>query len=79
MKIQNITNVDGFFKVIDSCKGKVELITSEGDVLNLKSKLCQSVSLENIFSTQAYIPELELNAYDEGDVETLIDFMMSGN
>ena len=70
MKIQNITNVDGFFKVIDSCKGKV---------LNLKSKLCQYVSLANIFSNQAYIPELELKAYDEGDVEKLIDFMMSGN
>ena len=79
MKIQNITNVDGFFKVIDSCKGKVELITSEGDVLNLKSKLCQYVSLANIFSNQAYIPELELKAYNEGDVEKLIDFMMSGN
>ena len=41
MKIKNIKDVDGFFKVIDSCAGKVELITGEGDRLNLKSKLCQ--------------------------------------
>ena len=27
MKIKNITDIDGFFKVIDSCQGKVELIT----------------------------------------------------
>ena len=39
MKIRNITDIDGFFKVIDSCDGKVELITGEGDRLNLKSKL----------------------------------------
>ena len=29
MKIKNIKDVDGFFKVIDSCAGKVELITGE--------------------------------------------------
>ena len=34
MKIKNITDIDGFFKVIDSCQGKVELITGEGDRLN---------------------------------------------
>ena len=79
MKIQNITNVEKFFQVVDSCKGKVELITSEGDVLNLKSKLCQYVSLANIISNDAYIPELELKAYDEEDIQKLIDFMMSGN
>lgn len=41
MKIQNIDNVEKFFKVVDSCKGKVELVTGEGDRLNLKSKLSQ--------------------------------------
>ncbi len=79
MKIQNIENVEKFFEVIDSCEGKVELITNEGDVLNLKSKLCQYVSLTNIFSDKVYIPELELKAYDEKDIQKLIDFMMNGN
>ena len=37
MKVQNITDIDKFFKVVDSCKGKVELVTGEGDRLNLKS------------------------------------------
>lgn len=49
MKVQNITDVDKFFEVIDSCKGKVELVTGEGDRLNLKSKLSQYVSMANIF------------------------------
>ena len=41
MKIKNINDVDKFFEVVGSCKGKVELVTGEGDRLNLKSKLCQ--------------------------------------
>ena len=43
MKVQNITNIDKFFEVVDSCTGKVELVTGEGDRLNLKSKLSQYV------------------------------------
>ena len=78
MKIQNIENVDQFFKVVDSCEGKVELITGEGDRLNLKSKLCQYVSLANIFSN-GEIPELEIVAHEPKDVEKLINFMMQGN
>ena len=35
MKVQNITDIDKFFEVVDSCKGKVELVTGEGDRLNL--------------------------------------------
>ena len=63
MKIENIKDVNGFFKVIDSCKGKVELVTGEGDRLNLKSKLSQYVSLANIFSN-GEIPELEQSLPD---------------
>ena len=60
MKIKNIKDVDGFFKVIDSCAGKVELITGEGDRLNLKSKLCQYVSLTSLLKSDVEIPELEV-------------------
>ena len=51
MKIKNIENPEEFLKIIDSCKGRVELITDDGDRLNLKSKLCQLVSLSTIFSS----------------------------
>lgn len=77
MKVQNITNIDAFFKVIDSCKGKVELVTGEGDRLNLKSKLSQYVSMANIFSN-GEIPELELVAHEKEDIDRLVDFMISG-
>lgn len=77
MKIQNITNVEKFFKVIDSCEGKVELVTGEGDRLNLKSKLSQYVSLANIFSDGA-IEELEIIASEPADVDKLVNFMING-
>ena len=50
MKVSNIKDIDKFFSVVDSCEGRVELVTGEGDRLNLKSKLSQYVSLANIFS-----------------------------
>ena len=74
MKVTNITYIDRFFETVDGCKGKVELVTGEGDRLNLKSKLCQYVSLSSIF-TSGEIPELEIVAYEQEDVDKLILFM----
>ena len=76
MKVSNIKDIEGFFKVIDQCKGKVELVTGEGDRLNLKSKLSQYVSMAKIFSN-GEIPEMELIAHEKEDVDRLIDFMMN--
>ncbi|MBO5550408.1 MAG: polya polymerase [Lachnospiraceae bacterium] len=78
MKVQNINDVDKFFKVVDSCSGKVELVTGEGDRLNLKSKLSQYVSMANIFS-DGTIKELEIVAYEPADIDKLVNFMMDGN
>ena len=77
MKVQNTTDIEKFFKVIDSCKGKVELVTGEGDRLNLKSKLSQYVSMANIFS-DGTIEELEIIAYEPEDIDKLISFMVNG-
>jgi len=76
MKVQNIKNIDKFFQVIDKCSGRVELVTGEGDRLNLKSKLSQYVSMANIFSN-GEIPELEIIAYEKEDIDKLINFMMN--
>ena len=75
MKVQNIKDIEKFFKVIDECKGKVELVTGEGDRLNLKSKLSQYVSMANIFS-DGTIAELEILAYEPEDITKLVNFMM---
>ena len=76
MKIQNITNIEKFFEVVDSCKGKVELVTGEGDRLNLKSKLSQYVSMAKLFS-DGTISELELLAYEPEDINKFVNFMMN--
>ena len=77
MKVQNITDIVASFKAVDGCKGRVELVTGEGDRLNLKSKLSQYVSMANIFSN-GEIPELEIIAYEKEDTDRLIGFMING-
>ena len=70
MKVSNIKDIDKFFAVVDSCEGRVELVTGEGDRLNLKS-------LANIFSA-GEIPELEIVAYEKDDIDKLMNFMING-
>ena len=77
MKIKNVKDIEGFFKVVDTCSGKVELVTDEGDRLNLKSKLSQYVSLAKVFSDDM-IPEMELVVYDPDDAIKFVNFMAVG-
>lgn len=77
MKIQNIADVDAFFKVIDQTKGRVELVSPDGDRINLKSKLTQYLSMATMFSN-GYIHELELVVSEKEDIERLIKFMSQG-
>lgn len=50
MSATNLRNIDfkKFMEAIDQCKGDVFLVTSEGDRLNLKSKLCQVIGLTSL-------------------------------
>lgn len=77
MKVEHVKSIDEFLKVIDSCSGKVELVTAEGDRLNLKSKLSQYVSLASIFSDET-IEGLEIIAYESEDTAKLVAFMQRG-
>ena len=77
MKIQNITDVYAFFKIIDECRGPFELVSPEGDRINLKSKLSQYLSMATIFSN-GYIKELDLIAHEKDDIERLIKYMYQG-
>ena len=77
MKVENIKDIDKFFSGINSCKGRVELVTGEGDRLNLKSKLTQYVALANIFSN-GEIPQMEIIASEKEDVDKLLNFMING-
>ena len=76
VKFANVAEAEEFFKVVDHCKGKVELISGEGDRLNIKSKLNQYVSLVKFFSEEA-VEQVEVFATELEDIEKLTDFMMN--
>ena len=70
MKFYKIDDIEGFFRTVDKCKGRVELLTEEGDRLNLKSQLTKCVSLATFFSG-GEIKEMEILTSDPGDMDQL--------
>lgn len=72
MEMHNIDIVD-FIKVLDTCKGDVYLETPEGDVLNLKSKLCQMIGLSTILKGCS-ISEAVIRCANPEDEEKLFRF-----
>lgn len=77
MKITNIDDINEFFKVIDKCTGRVELTSTEGDRINLKSRLTQFVAMTQLLDT-TYVKELEIVASEPEDVKRILDYMMKG-
>ena len=77
MKLKNIKDVEGFFHVIDQCTGRVELISSEGDRINLKSRLTQYMAMASILNTD-YIDELGLVVSSPEDMERILRFLCVG-
>ena len=75
MKFFNITDIDGFFEAIDKCKGHVELVTPEGDRLNLKSHLSRVLAYANVFSDGS-IPEMEILTSDPADMQNLLGYII---
>ena len=67
MKLYNINenNIDEFFKTVDECEGKVEIV-SDDFKLNLKSKFTQYVSLAKIFFN-GEVDEIELITHNPND------------
>lgn len=63
-------DIADFIKTLDACKGDVYLETNEGDVLNLKSKLCQMMGIANILKG-AIINEATIRCTNMED-ETLL-------
>lgn len=63
-------DIADFIKTLDACKGDVYLETNEGDVLNLKSKLCQMMGIANILKG-AIISEATIRCTNMED-ETLL-------
>ena len=66
-------DVADFMQGLDQCKGDVFLESSEGDVLNLKSKLCQMMGIANIMKG-AVIQEATLRCTNPEDESLLFRF-----
>ena len=76
MKFENVKNVERLFQIIrDECSGTVELVSSEGDRINLKSRLSQYISMVRLLDTE-FVKELV--ASDPADVDRLLRFMRDG-
>lgn len=78
MKIYNIENPDKFLELINKCKGTVELVSKQGDRLNLKSELTKFLTVTKLFTETSFINELELVASEPEDIKMLLDYMMEG-
>lgn len=78
MKFENIKNIEKLFEIIQNeCAGTVELVSTEGDRINLKSRLSQYISMVRLLEAE-FVKELELVASDPADVERLLRFMRDG-
>lgn len=76
IKLHNI-DFDDLIKAIDQCKGDVFLETTDGDVLNLKSKLCQLIGLSTIFKNSD-VAEASLRCTNPEDETLLFRFNLYG-
>ena len=66
-----------FIKALDSCKGDVFLETEDGDILNLKSKLCQIVGIATILEG-AKVSEAVIRCTNPEDETILFRFNLYG-
>lgn len=79
MKIYNIDDVQQFLDIIKKCKGSVELVSSQGDRLNLKSELTKYLAISKLFNDNTFINEMELVASEPEDVQMLMKYMTDKN
>ncbi len=66
-----------FIEAVDACRGDVFLETEDGDILNLKSKLCQMMGLVNILKG-ASVTEATVRCANPEDETLLFRFNLYG-
>lgn len=76
IQLHNV-DFDDLIKAIEECKGDVYLETEEGDVLNLKSRLCQMIGLSTILA-KTEVTEATLRCVDPEDESLLFRFNLYG-
>jgi len=76
MKITKIKDVNRFMEVVNECSGDVFLNTSNGDCLNLKSKLTQLIALAQIFDVDVNVGELSITA-SQPDIIKIAEYLVN--
>ena len=76
MKLTNTANIDKFFEVVDKCEGRVEMLTENGDCLDLRPKLCQFVTLVKML-TDGDVERMEIIAENKKDEQKLMAYMIN--
>ena len=66
-----------FIETVDACRGDVFLETEDGDILNLKSKLCQMIGLSTILKSTE-IEEAIIRCANPDDESMLFRFNLYG-
>ncbi len=80
MKRVKITDLDisDFVKTLEQCKGRVYLITDEGDRLNLKSTLCGVVGILK-FIKEGQFKNAEIECENIEDMSLIFRLNLYGN
>ena len=79
MKLRHIKNLDNFFAVLDTCEGKVELV-SPNLRINLQSNLARYFGIAQLFASGSdEVEEIEIVAYEMEDIHRLMKFAMEDN
>ena len=76
IQLHNI-DFDDFIKAIDNCTGDIFLETSDGDILNLKSKLCQLIGLSTLLK-HTEVAEATIRCTNPEDETKLFRFNLYG-
>ncbi len=76
IKLHNI-DFEDFIKAVDQCKGDVYLETADGDILNLKSRLCQMIGLSTILKSTE-IDEATIRCTNSEDETALFRYNLYG-
>lgn len=74
MKLCKDVNLDAFFQDVSRCKGKINLISDDGDYLNLKSGLSQ-IFVRTVFVQQVPSSSYDIMLSDIEDMQILEKYM----
>lgn len=69
--LRGIYSIEDFCETLNECTGDVELVTEDGDVLNLKSTLSQLLSIATILPEVTELSENKLIIEKTEDAEMI--------